>query len=81
MLCVFIRIAPSNEYTLHAIINIEKKIIQSYPKFNHVFTYGLYLEFEVEAVNEPSVFQPLKSYSTCKVAVTILNPTEKSHNN
>ena len=30
----------SNEYTQHAIINIEKKITLNYPKYNNVCSYG-----------------------------------------
>ena len=43
MLCVIIRIAyrgDSNEYVQHTIINIKKKIILNYPKYDIVCSYG-----------------------------------------
>ena len=57
----------SNEYTQHAIININKKITLSYPKYNNVCSYGIFSlglknEIEIAVVNEPSVFEPLKFY-------------------
>ena len=43
--CVFQLESPhrgdSNEYTQHAIINIKKKIILNYPKYNNVCSYGI----------------------------------------
>ena len=64
----------SNEYTQHAIFNIKKKITQIIAppppqKKNNVCSYwifskGLKNEFETAMVNEPSVFEPLKFYST-----------------
>ena len=55
----------SNEYTQYTIFNIQKKeIMQNYPKCAAMgfFSKGLKNEFEIAAVNEPSVFEPLKVY-------------------
>ena len=56
----------SNECTQHTIINIKKKIILNYPKYNNfcsywLFSEGLKNEFETAVVNEPSVFEPPSS--------------------
>ena len=69
--CVFSLEFPhwgnSNEFTQHAIININKKITLNCPKYNNVCNYGIFSlgtqgEFEKAMVNEPSVFEPLKFY-------------------
>ena len=57
----------SNEYAQHAIININKRITQNYPKFDNICSYGIFSrglknEFKTAVVNEPSVFEPLKFY-------------------
>ena len=54
----------SNEYTQYTIFNIQKKIILNYPKSAAMgfFSRGLKNDFEITAVNEPSVFEPLKFY-------------------
>ena len=44
---------------------IQKKITQTYPKYNIVCSYNIFCqelknEFEIAVVNEPSVFEPLK---------------------
>ena len=57
----------SNEYSQHAIINMEKKITLNYPEYNNVSSYGIFPlglknEFETAVVNEPSVFEPSKFY-------------------
>ena len=71
--CVFSLESPhrgdSYEYTQYAIINIKKKITLNYPKYNNdcsyrIFPKGPKNEFEIAAVSEPSVFEPLKFY--CK---------------
>ena len=51
----------SNDYTQHAVINIKKKIILIYFKYNNVCSYRVFSlelknEFETAVVNEPSVF-------------------------
>ena len=45
---------------------LKKKITLNYPKSAAMglFCYGLKNEFETTVVNEPSVFEPLKFYST-----------------
>ena len=58
-----------NEYTQHTIIDIKTKITQNYHKYNNVCSYGFFYwglknEFEIAVVNEPSVFEPLKIYSS-----------------
>ena len=69
--CVFLLESPhrgdSIEYTQHTIINIIKKFILNYPKYDIFCSYGMYSkglknEFETAIVNEPSVFEPLKFY-------------------
>ena len=54
----------SNEYTQYTIFNMNKKTTLNYPKSAAMgfFSKGLKNEFERTAVNEPSVFQPLKFY-------------------
>ena len=56
----------SDEYTPHTVINIKEKI-PNYPKYNNVYSYGMFSQglkkkFETAVVNEPSVFKPLKFY-------------------
>ena len=56
----------SNEYTQYTISQYKK---ESHPKLSKICNYGicskgLKKEFETAAVNEPSVFEPLKFY--CK---------------
>ena len=49
--CVFSLESPhwgdSNEYTQHTIINIKKKIILNYPKYNNVCSYGTFPQEQV----------------------------------
>ena len=77
--CVFSLESPhrgdSNEYTQYTIFNIKKKITQNYPKSAGMgfCSKGLKNEFETTVVNEPSVFEPLKFYCSCKpVTVNII---------
>ena len=68
--CVFSLESPhrgdSNEYTQYTIFNIQKKIILNYPKSAAIgfCSKGLKDGFETAMVNEPSVFEPMKLYST-----------------
>ena len=54
----------SNEYTQYTIFNMNKENTLNYPKSAAMgfFFKGLKNEFETVAVNEPSVFEPLKFY-------------------
>ena len=57
----------SYEYTQHTIFKIKKRITQNNPKYNNVWSYGIFCqglknEFEIAVVNEPSVFELLKFY-------------------
>ena len=54
----------SNDYTQCTIFNTKKKITLNYPKVSSygIFAIGLKNEFETAAVNESSVFKPLKVY-------------------
>ena len=59
----------SNEYTQHAIINIQKENHTKLSQYNNVCTYeifpqGLKNEFEKAVVNEQSVFEPLTFLSS-----------------
>ena len=58
----------SNEYTQYTIYNMNKTNTLNYPKSAamDLFSRGLKNEFETAVVNEPSVFEPLKFYCTCK---------------
>ena len=51
-------------YTQYTIFIIKNKITSDYSKSAAMgfFSYGLKNEFETAAVNEPSVFEPLKFY-------------------
>ena len=44
--CVFSLESPhrgdSNEYTKHTIFNIKKKITLNFPKYNNVYSYGIF---------------------------------------
>ena len=66
--CVFSLESPhrgdSNEYTQYTFFNIQKKISQYHPRSaaTGFFSKGLKNESEAAAVNEPSVFEPLKFY-------------------
>ena len=68
--CVFLleslQRRDSNEFTQYTIFNMNKKNSLNYPKSAAMgfFSKGLKNEFETAAVNEPSVFEPLKFY--CK---------------
>ena len=70
--CVFSLESPrrgdSNEYTQYTIFNMNKKNTLNYPKFAAMgfFSKGLRNEFETAIVNEPSMFEPLKFYCTCR---------------
>ena len=57
----------SNEYTQYTIFNIKKKITLNYPKSTAMgfCSKELKEEFETAMVNEPSVFEPLKSSCIC----------------
>ena len=65
--CVFSLESPhrgdSNEYIQYTILNMKKKIILNYPKSAAIgfCSKGLKNEFETAVVNEPPVFEPLKS--------------------
>ena len=72
----------SNENTQYTIFNMNKK---KHPKLSKICSYGLFSkglknEFETAVVNEPSVFEPMKFYCSCKtdlnketsVAVSVL---------
>ena len=37
-----------------------------------IFSQGLKNEFETAVVNEPTVFEPLKFYCTCRIIIKIL---------
>ena len=70
----FVFSLASPRYTQHTIINIKKKNILNYPKYNNVCSYGTFSkglekEFKTAMVNEPSVFEPLKFYCTCTCKV------------
>ena len=66
--CVFSLESPhrgdSNKYTKYTTFNIKKKVTLYYPKSAAMgfFSKGLENEFETAAVNESSVFEPLKFY-------------------
>ena len=68
--CVFSLESPhrgdSNEYIQYTIFIIKKNTILDYPKSAAMgfCSKGLKNEFETTAVNEPSVFEPLKFYRT-----------------
>ena len=64
----------SNEYTQYTFFIKKKKITSNYPKSADMgfFSKGLKNEFETTVVNELSVFEPLKFYST--VASRYLDP-------
>ena len=57
----------SNEYTQYTIFNMRER--EKHPKFcnDGIYSKGLINEFETAVVNEPSVFEPLKFYCTCKM--------------
>ena len=66
--CVFLLESPhrgdSSEKTQYTIFNIKQ---ENHPKLSQICNYvtfykGLKNEFETPVVNEPSVFEPLKSY-------------------
>ena len=58
------RRGDSNEYTQYTILIQKKKNTLNYPKSAAMrfCSKGLKKEFETAAVNEPSVFEPLKFY-------------------
>ena len=65
--CVFSLESPhrgdSNEYTQYTIFNMKKNNTKlSQICIYGIFSKGLKNEFETAVVNEPSVFEPLKSY-------------------
>ena len=61
----------SNEYTQHTIFNIYKEnyplVIPNLQLYD--FSHGLKNEFESAAVNEQSVFEPLKFYYILDILV------------
>ena len=54
----------SKDYTQYTNFNIKK---ENHPKCSQICSYGIFSkglknEFEIDMVNEPSVFEPLKFY-------------------
>ena len=68
-------------YTQDTIINIKKKTIPNYSKYNNVCSYGIFFvgdsrtsskEFKTAVVFEPSVFEAQKFYCNSQHCTTML---------